>query len=170
MGPSVPHRADRAGLRSLATKRPGPPRFVCRAAYTFSRLWNLCSARRLSRGAAELGNQQSRRRPHGVMPGAAFLCASAARQAGEPCDGDDHLAHEQPVDPGLTSGLPGVAGLSPDCGRIAGLNRVGTGAYSSDVRAATNFRAAEKSRIWLGGRYSMARWRNGSSQGFHYRA
>jgi hypothetical protein len=71
----------------------------------------------------------------------------------------------------LTSGLPRVMqGLFPDCGRIAGLNRVGTGAYSSDVRAATNFRGAEKSRVWLGGRYSVARWRNGSSQGFHYRA
>ena len=31
-----------------------------------------------------------------------------------------------------------------------GLNRIGTGAYSSDVRAATNFRGAEKSRVWLG--------------------
>ena len=30
------------------------------------------------------------------------------------------------------------------------MNRVGTGAYSSDVRAATNFRGAEKSRVWLG--------------------
>jgi hypothetical protein len=41
---------------------------------------------------------------------------------------------------------------------------------TTDVRAATNFRGAEKSRVWLGGRYSMARRRNGSSQGFHYRA
>ena len=57
-----------------------------------------------------------------------------------------------------------------DCGRITGLNRATTGAYSRDVRAATNFRGAEKSRVWLGGRYSVARWRNGSSQGFHYRA
>jgi hypothetical protein len=30
------------------------------------------------------------------------------------------------------------------------LNRVGTGACSSDVRGATNFRGAEKSRVWLG--------------------
>ena len=30
-------------------------------------------------------------------------------------------------------------------GRKAGLKRVSTGAYSSDVRAATNFRGAEKS-------------------------
>jgi hypothetical protein len=36
-------------------------------------------------------------------------------------------------------------------GRKAGLNRFSTGAYSSDVRAATNFRGAEKSRFWLGG-------------------
>jgi hypothetical protein len=54
-----------------------------------------------------------------------------------------------------------------DCGRIAGLNRGAVGAYSKHVRAATNFRGAEKSRIWLGGRYSMARWRNGSHQGLH---
>jgi hypothetical protein len=40
--------------------------------------------------------------------------------------------------------------LHPGYGRIAGLNRVGAGAYSSDVRAATNFRGAEKSRIGLG--------------------
>ena len=76
-----------------------------------------------------------------------------------------------PEIPGLTSDLPRVGvGLTPDYGRKAGLKRVSTGAYSSDVRAATNFRGAEKSRVWLGGRYSMARWRNGSSQGFHYRA
>jgi hypothetical protein len=43
-----------------------------------------------------------------------------------------------------------------DCGRIAGLNRAAIGAYSKDVRAATNFRGAEKSRSWLGGRYSVA--------------
>jgi hypothetical protein len=30
------------------------------------------------------------------------------------------------------------------------LNGVGTGAYSKDVRAATNFRGAEKSRVRLG--------------------
>jgi len=36
-------------------------------------------------------------------------------------------------------------------GRKAGLNRFSTGAYSSEVRAATNFRGAEKSRFWLGG-------------------
>jgi hypothetical protein len=78
------------------------------------------------------------------------------------------LTAQLSASPGLTSGLPRVVeGLFPDCGRIAGLDRVGTGAYSSDVRAATNFRGAEKSRVWLGGRYSMARWRNGSSQGFH---
>ena len=72
---------------------------------------------------------------------------------------------------GLTSDLPRVVvGLIPDYVRKAGLNHVSTGACSSDVRAATNFRGAEKSRVWLGGRYSMARWRNGSSQGFHYRA
>jgi len=56
-----------------------------------------------------------------------------------------------------------------DCGRIAGLNWAATGAYSRDVRAATNFRGAEKSRVWLGCRYFMARWRNGSSQGFRHR-
>jgi hypothetical protein len=51
-----------------------------------------------------------------------------------------------------TSGLPRVVeGLSPGYGRIAGLNRVGAGAYLSDVRAATNFRGAEKSRVWVGG-------------------
>jgi hypothetical protein len=37
-----------------------------------------------------------------------------------------------------------------NCGRIAGLNRVAIGAYSTDVRAATNFRGTEKSRFWLG--------------------
>ena len=37
-----------------------------------------------------------------------------------------------------------------DCGRIAGLNRAAVGAYSTDVRAATNFHGAEKSRNWLG--------------------
>jgi hypothetical protein len=55
-----------------------------------------------------------------------------------------------------------------DCGRITGLNRATTGAYSRDVRAATNFRGAEESRVWLGGRYSVARWRNGSNQGLYY--
>ena len=30
------------------------------------------------------------------------------------------------------------------------MNRGAVGAYSKDVRAATNFRGAEKSRIWLG--------------------
>jgi hypothetical protein len=55
-----------------------------------------------------------------------------------------------------------------DWGRIAGLNRAAAGAYSRDARAATNFRGAEKSRIWLGCRYSVARWRNGSSQRFYY--
>ena len=53
-------------------------------------------------------------------------------------------------------------------GRIAALNRVAIGAYSTDVRRATSFRGAEKTRIWLGDRYSMARWRNGSDQGFYY--
>jgi hypothetical protein len=48
------------------------------------------------------------------------------------------------------------AGRLCHCGRKAGLNRGAIGAYSKDVRAATNFRSAEKSRIWLGGRYSMA--------------
>src|ERR1700730_15317596 len=57
-----------------------------------------------------------------------------------------------------------------DCGRIAGLNRTAIGAYSKDVRATTNFRGTEKSRFWLGGRYPMVRWRNGSNQGLHYRA
>jgi hypothetical protein len=56
------------------------------------------------------------------------------------------------------------------CGRITALNRAPVGAYSWNVRAATNFRGTEKSRVWLGRRYFMARWRNGSSQGFHYRA
>jgi hypothetical protein len=32
-----------------------------------------------------------------------------------------------------------------------------------------NFRGAEKSRVWLRCRYSVARWRNGSDQGFYYR-
>ena len=45
-----------------------------------------------------------------------------------------------------------------DCGRIAGLNRAAVGAYSTDVGATTNFHASEKSRNWLGDRYSMARW------------
>jgi hypothetical protein len=31
------------------------------------------------------------------------------------------------------------------------LNRAAIGAYSKDVRAATSFRGAEKSRVWLGG-------------------
>jgi hypothetical protein len=53
-------------------------------------------------------------------------------------------------------------------GRMAGLNRAVVGAYSADVRAATNFHGSEKSRIWLGGRYSVARWRNGSNQGLYY--
>jgi hypothetical protein len=43
-----------------------------------------------------------------------------------------------------------------DYGRMAGLNRAAVGAYSTDVRAATNFHGPEKSRIWLGGRYSVA--------------
>ena len=55
-----------------------------------------------------------------------------------------------PPTPGLTSGLARVMEGLPDYGRRAGLNRVGTGAYSSNVRAATNFRGAEKSRVWLG--------------------
>jgi len=59
---------------------------------------------------------------------------------------------------------------SAGLGRIAGLNRAAIGACSKDVRAATNFRGAEKSRFWLGGRYSVVRWRNGSSQGFRDRA
>src|ERR1700747_2306973 len=50
-------------LRAAGAKRGGP---------TFSGLWNLCSARRLSWAAAELGNRQSRMRPHGVMPGRLF--------------------------------------------------------------------------------------------------
>jgi hypothetical protein len=50
-------------LRAAGAKRRGP---------TFSDQWNLCSARRLSRAAAELGNRQSRMRPHGVMPGRLF--------------------------------------------------------------------------------------------------
>jgi hypothetical protein len=37
-----------------------------------------------------------------------------------------------------------------DYGRIAGLNREAIGACLMDVRAATNFRGAEKSRVWLG--------------------
>jgi hypothetical protein len=37
-----------------------------------------------------------------------------------------------------------------DCGRIAGLNLGTVGAYSTDVRAATNFHGAQKSRNWLG--------------------
>ena len=57
-----------------------------------------------------------------------------------------------------------------DCGRKPVLNRAATGAYSEDVRAATNFRGAEKSRVWLGCGYFVARWRNGSNQGFHHRA
>jgi hypothetical protein len=47
--------------------------------------------------------------------------------------------------------FPESQGLFPDCGRVAGLNRVGTSAYSSDVRAATNFRGAEKSPGLAGG-------------------
>jgi hypothetical protein len=39
-------------------------------------------------------------------------------------------------------------------------NQAATGAYSEDVRAATNLRGAEKCRVWLGCRYSMARRRN----------
>jgi hypothetical protein len=54
-----------------------------------------------------------------------------------------------------------------DCVRMTGLNRPAIGSYSWDVRAATNFRCAEKSRIWLGGRYSMAGWRNGSHKGLY---
>ena len=50
-------------------------------------------------------------------------------------------------------------------GRITGLNREATRAYLMNVRAAT-IRDAEKSRAWLGCRYFMARWRNGSNQGF----
>src|ERR1700675_5125434 len=56
-----------------------------------------------------------------------------------------------------------------DCGSIAGLNLGAVGAYSTDVRAATNFHGAQKSRNWLGDRYSMARRRNGSNQGIYYR-
>ena len=37
-----------------------------------------------------------------------------------------------------------------DCGSIAGVNRAAIHGYSKDVRAATNFRGAEKSRVWLG--------------------
>jgi hypothetical protein len=48
-----------------------------------------------------------------------------------------------------TAETPGVVGQF-ECGRIAGLNRAAAGAYSLDVRAATNFRGAEKSRVWLG--------------------
>ena len=44
------------------------------------------------------------------------------------------------------------------------------GAHSTNVRAATNFPGSEKSRNWLGDRYSMGRWRNGSNQGFYYGA
>jgi hypothetical protein len=64
---------------------------------------------------------------------------------------------------------PAGRGGRVDCGRMAGLNRAAVGAYSKDVRAATNFHGSEKSRIWVGGRYSVARWRNGSNQGLHYR-
>src|SRR3954452_2365062 len=60
-----------------------------------------------------------------------------------------------------------VVGQS-DCGRIAGLKRDAMGAYLKDVRTATNLRSAEKSWAWLGDRYSVARWRNGSNQGFYY--
>jgi len=63
-------------LRAAGAKRRGP---------TFSDQWNLCSARRLSRAAAELGNRQSRKRPHGVMPGRLF--ATRPRHRSEQCDG-----------------------------------------------------------------------------------
>ncbi len=53
-----------------------------------------------------------------------------------------------------------------DCGRIAGLNLGAVGAYSTDVRAATNFHGAQKPRNWLGDRYSMARRRNEHSKGW----
>ena len=76
----------------------------------------------------------------------------------------------------LTIGIRSQTGQLPppwvvgqfDYGRIAGLNRVTMGAYSTDVGAATNLHGAEKSRNWLGDRYSMARWRNGSHQGLYY--
>jgi hypothetical protein len=45
-----------------------------------------------------------------------------------------------------------------DCGRIAGLNRAAASAYSAHVGADTNLCGSEKSRNWLGDRYSMARW------------
>ncbi len=47
--------------------------------------------------------------------------------------------------------------------------RVAVGAYSQDVRRPARFRGAKKSRIRLGCRYSLARWRYGSNQGFRYR-
>jgi hypothetical protein len=83
--------------------------------------------------------------------GIKLFLQSRGLRAGAPCGGPDRPAHGPPTTPGLTSGLARVVvGLTPDYGRKAGLNRVSTGAYSSDVRAATNFRGAEKSRFWLG--------------------
>ena len=68
----------------------------------------------------------------------------------------------EPADLTGRSGLPGVMeGLSPSYGSVAGLNSVCTGAYSLDVRAATNFRGAEKSRVWLG---VDILWRDGETE------
>ena len=101
-------------LRAAGAKRGGP---------TFSGLWNLCSARRLSWAAAELGNRQSRMRPHGVMPGRLF-CYVASSSQSEPRDGGNPDSPRIPDSPavflesrrGYPPGMASSSGLRPPAG------------------------------------------------------